>query len=104
MLTLSQLKQAIKDTDRDTIENVLEDHGEDVLEAGIECGVNPSDIAEAYAGEYKSDADFAQEMAEQVGDFNPNMGWPHNCIDWEQAGKELMYDYCESGGHYFRNL
>jgi hypothetical protein len=38
--------------------------------------------------------DYAQEYAEDVGD--PTMrdaGWPYNCIDWDQAARELRIDY-----------
>lgn len=59
---------------------------------------------EAYQGEYRSDEDFAEEMAEELGLIDNNLSWPHNCIDWECAAKELMYDYSEENGHYFRNL
>ena len=61
------------------------------------------DAEEAYAGDFDSDKDFAMDMAEQIGFENPS-NWPYNCIDWEFAGKELMYDYFEVDGHYFRNL
>lgn len=55
---------------------------------------------EAYQGYFNSDEDFAEEIAEQMGLEQPN-NWPYNCIDWERAAKDLMYDYSESGGHYF---
>lgn len=59
---------------------------------------------EAYQGEYRSDEDFAQELAEQLGSIDKNVSWPYTCIDWEWAARELMYDYFESNGYYFRNL
>lgn len=62
------------------------------------------DVEEAYQGEYSSDVDFAQEMAEQLGALKDNTEWPYTCIDWEYAARELMYDYFESNGYYFRNL
>jgi len=62
------------------------------------------DVAEAYAGEFTSDQDFAQDMAEQLGSINKDIQWPYTCIDWEQASQELMYDYFEVDGFYFRNL
>ena len=62
------------------------------------------DIEEAYQGKFKNDRDFAQEMAEQLGLLNDNMTWPYTCIDWEDAARELMYDYFEVDGYYFRNL
>ena len=37
--------------------------------------------------------DYAQELAEEIGAVNANATWPNNCIDWEQAARELQYDY-----------
>lgn len=37
--------------------------------------------------------DYAQELADDIGATNPNAGWPLNCIDWEQAARELRMDY-----------
>lgn len=61
-------------------------------------------VAEAYAGEFQSDEDFAQDVADQLGSVDKNAVWPMTCIDWEQAASELMYDYFEVDGYYFRNL
>lgn len=58
---------------------------------------------EAYSGDFDSDEDFAMNMAEQTG-FEEPSAWPYNCIDWERAARDLMYDYFEVDGHYFRNL
>ncbi len=77
----------------------------EVVLAAIACDIQGHNIDEAYNGSYKDDADFAREMAEMAGDYNPKEArWPLNCINWEYAAKELMYDYCEDNGHYFRNL
>lgn len=59
---------------------------------------------EAYSGEFTSDEDFAQDMAVQLGSIDQNAVWPMTCIDWEFAVKELMYDYSEDNGFYFRNM
>jgi len=44
--------------------------------------------------------DYAQELAEDIGAINPKATWPNNCIDWEQAARELQQDYtgCDFGG------
>jgi antirestriction protein len=63
-----------------------------------------SNIEEAYAGQYNSGEAFAEDMADQLGYINNDVSWPYTCIDWEQAASELMYDYFESNGYYFRNL
>ena len=37
--------------------------------------------------------EYAQELAEDIGAINRDMSWPNNCIDWEQAARELQMDY-----------
>jgi len=59
---------------------------------------------EAYAGQFDSDEDFAENMADQLGLIDESAAWPNNCIDWERAARELMYDYFEQDGHYFRSM
>lgn len=76
----------------------------DVVLAAFECGVSAKDIDEAYSGSFKDDEEFAEDMAEQVGAIDRDAKWPQTCIDWEQAARELMMDYSEHNGHYFRNF
>ena len=61
-------------------------------------------VEEAYQGQYTSDEEFAQQLAEDLGSIDKNVSWPYTCIDWEWASRELMMDYFESNGYYFRNL
>lgn len=82
----------------------VEQHSEDIVNAAAALDIPPDDIDEAYQGEYGDDEAFAQEMAFSIGAIDKNATWPNNCIDWEYAAKELMYDYAEHDGHYFRNL
>lgn len=64
-----------------------------------------SNIEEAYSGEYSSDKQFAQDIADQLGTIEEkNMHWPHSCIDWDHAASELMMDYFEIDGYYFRHI
>ena len=37
--------------------------------------------------------DYAMEIAEDIGAINSDSSWPNNCIDWDQAARELQYDY-----------
>ena len=105
MLTLTQAKECINELGgRRELEKLIVQYDEDIIEAALICGVPPCDIDEAYQGQYKDDEDFAQEMAESLGSIEKNPSWPYTCIDWEYAAKELMYDYSESNGYYFRNL
>lgn len=64
---------------------------------------NAEDAEEAYCGDFQTDELFAQDMAEQLG-TEIGTGWPLYCIDWEYAARDLMMDYFEVDGHYFRNL
>ena len=59
---------------------------------------------EAYAGQWDSDADFAEQFAEDIDAIPENLPWPMSCIDWDHAARELMYDYFEIDGHYFRSM
>ena len=36
---------------------------------------------------------YAQELAEDIGAVKSDAQWPHTCIDWEHAARELQYDY-----------
>jgi len=44
-------------------------------------------IRDAYFQEY------AQDLAEDCGMIPHGISWPITCIDWEQAARELQYDY-----------
>jgi hypothetical protein len=37
--------------------------------------------------------DYAQELAEDIGALEKDLKWPHTCIDWDQAARELRMDY-----------
>lgn len=37
--------------------------------------------------------EYAQELAEDCGMVDTSARWPMNCIDWEQAARELQMDY-----------
>lgn len=37
--------------------------------------------------------EYAQNLAEDCGMVDTSARWPMNCIDWEQAARELQYDY-----------
>jgi antirestriction protein len=37
--------------------------------------------------------EYAQELAEELGEITDNTQWPYTCIDWEWAARELRHDY-----------
>ena len=79
----------------------------DVCQAYIDCVgaeyATAEDCEEAYQGKFDNDEDFARDMADNLGLQIPDQ-WPTSCIDWEWAARELMMDYQESDGYYFRSL
>jgi hypothetical protein len=36
---------------------------------------------------------YAKLLAEDLGAFRDEYAWPHNCIDWDRAARELEQDY-----------
>ena len=83
------------------IDDVKNDVDLDVISAARELGIDYDNIVNAYSGQYDSDEDFARQMADDCGSLRENNTWPYRCIDWEQAARELMYDYSEERGYYF---
>jgi antirestriction protein len=76
----------------------VDDYDYDGIEKALEL------CEEAYSGSFDSDEAFAEDMAEQTGALRGDNVWPYTCIDWEQAARELMYDYTEIDGYYFRQM
>lgn len=59
-------------------------------------GLDPDNIEDAYQGraegwsEDRAGADYAQELAEDLGVKLDQMQWPLTCVDWEAAWRELQ--------------
>lgn len=79
---------------------------EDAVDAYIALGIGDDDLSdfeEAYQGEWKSDKEFVQELVEDCGDIPKDLpAYIH--IDWEGTARDVMMDYSEQDGYYFRNL
>ena len=74
----------------------------EVFEAAAELDIEPDMTEELYQGEYDNDEDFAYQLADDLGLVPEGNDWPSSYIDWSAAARDLMMDYGESGGHYFR--
>jgi hypothetical protein len=103
-------KQATKDTAKLGLADFMAEAGidEDMAEACkayLEAtkAADLMDFEDSYQGKFGSEEVFAKDIAEQLGAIDGKDIWPNNCIDWEQAARELMCDYCEQDGYYFRN-
>ena len=81
----------------------LDDDDKAMLEAYIYCyGEGTIDEArDAYQGQYDSDIDFTMELLESCGDIPKDLpSYIH--IDWEGTARDIMMDYSEHNGFYFR--
>lgn len=61
----------------------------------LASGVDPDSYEDAYQGEAEgysekeAGAEFAAQLAEDAGMIQATAQWPHTCIDWEEAWREL---------------
>ena len=79
------------------------EHGEPYLAAlALSASRAEADaLMDEYCGEYSSDEDFAQQLLED-SDMLPKDLPAYIHIDWKWTAKEIMMDYAEHDGHYFR--
>lgn len=64
-----------------------------------------SDFEEAYIGEFHSEAQFAENYADEQGDLNHIPDYILGSIDWQDVWDgTLRHDFYEVNGHYFRNI
>ena len=74
----------------------------EVYEAAWHLDIGADDIGDKYAGEFYSNAEFAEDYAESTGRVDTTE-WPYDCIDWGRAAVDLMMDHSVWDGHYFRD-
>tara|TARA_R110000868_G_scaffold146817_2_gene367821 strand:+ start:2001 stop:2531 length:531 start_codon:yes stop_codon:yes gene_type:complete len=83
----------------------LDDDDRAMYEAFKETGMEGtfSDAQEAYSGQFNNDVDFVYDLLESCGDIPKDLpSYIH--IDWESTARDIMYDYSEANGYYFRNV
>jgi antirestriction protein len=82
------------------------DWNEEAVIAYVGLGIGDDDLSnfeEAYQGEWSCDEVFVQELLEDTGDLPKDLP-PYLHIDWESTARDIMMDYSEQDGYYFRNL
>ena len=76
------------------------------VEAYLLLGIGDDDLdnfEEAYCGEWKNDVDFVKDLLENEMAISEKLP-PYVHIDWESTVRDIMMDYSEEGGYYFRNF
>ena len=90
-------------TKKELIENGFSEEAIDAyLELGIEADDGLEDFEEAYQGDWKSDEDFVEDLLSDIGVLPDLPSYVH--INWERTARDVMMDYSEENGYYFRNL
>jgi len=96
-----EMKKLIEEYDEDLIEELLDEFNEDLIIAYEKSGYDLKDMQEAYQGKFDSDEEFVEDLTRSLGDIPRDLPW-YIHIDWEKTAKEVMMDYFEIDGHYFR--
>ena len=95
-----------KTTTQEQIKKISEDKGWDIdaMRAYLDIGNDNFDnFEEAYRGEWDSDEDFVQNLLEDIGTIPSDLPvYIH--INWEATARDIIMDYSEENGYYFRNL
>jgi len=67
----------------------------ELIQAFEDHGIEAEQLCDAYCGtadgysEAQAGADYAQTLADDIGAINRELAWPHTCIDWAEAWREL---------------
>jgi len=89
------------------IEELLNTYDKEVIDAYLSViddeYATKEDLEESYSGHYDSDEDFTQELLEDTGGLPKDLP-AYIYIDWESTARDIMMDYTEEDGYYFRNL
>jgi antirestriction protein len=102
----TQVKECIEELGRSDFDELVERFGIDIIKEFLNGGYGSiTDMEEAYQGQYTSDEDFAETLCNDCYDLSPKDNFhPHNYIDWKAVARDLMYDYFEIEGYYFRSM
>ena len=95
-----------KETQEKRQELIDEGADEEAIDAYIALGIGDddlSDFAETYQGKWSNDEDFVYQLLEDTGELPKDLP-PYIHIDMEATARDVMMDYSEENGHYFRNL
>jgi|TARA_R100000789_G_C3017689_1_gene152785 hypothetical protein len=101
IMKYSDAKAFINVIGRKDFEFLIEWMGIDAIKSGLTAGITPDYFEESYNGEWDNDEEFTQELLESVGDIPSEMPW-YVCIDWKSTAINIMQDYVEEDGYYWR--
>ena len=92
LLYFEDYRQAVQDYDQETVDSFIEVF--DLMDV--------EHLNDAYMGQYRSGAEFAQNMVSDCGYVHHDLPYWIE-IDWEKTWDNLSYDYSECNGYIFSN-
>ena len=91
-LYFQDYRLAVQDYDQETVDSFIEVF--DLMDV--------EHLTDAYMGQYRSGAEFAQNMVSDCGYVHHDLPYWIE-IDWEKTWDNLSYDYSECNGYIFSN-
>jgi antirestriction protein len=93
-----------------TLAEKLAEHGANPVEVyqayidNMGDNVTVDEVDEAYQGKFRSDEEFVEQLVEKLdGHLLKDLPF-YIYIDWERTARDVMMDYFEVDGYYFRSL
>ena len=99
----TEVKACLKNTDRDTLKDLLGQFDEDLICKYQGEGNSLDTMQEAYQGKFYSDEGFVEYLCQECGDIPKDLP-SYVYIDWERTARDIMTDFFEVNGHYFRSM
>ena len=83
---------------------MVDEYDQETVDAFLEVFdmMDVEHLNDAYYGQYRDGAEFAQNMVSDMGYVNTELPYWIE-IDWEKTWDNLSYDYSESNGYIFSN-
>jgi len=94
-MTNEEIKELKEDNEPEAVDAYISIVGEEyATKEGFE---------ESFQGKWSNDEDFVSQLLEDTGEIPKDLP-PYIHIDMEWTAREIMMDYSEENGYYFRNL
>ena len=83
---------------------MVDEYDQETVDAFLEVFdlMDVEHLSDAYYGQYRSGAEFAQNMVSDMGYVHTELPYWIE-IDWEKTWENLSYDYSEYDGYIFSN-
>ena len=92
ILYCEDYQRAVEEWDKEIVDSFIEEFDMSSVDR----------ISDAYNGQYRSGAEFAEQLVGDCGYINGDLPYWIE-VDWEKTWDNLSYDYTEINGYIFSN-